>query len=213
MSSRYPIVIVVLLACSLTCSNAHGGSWTAGLKAGLNLADAYGDDSEGAGSRKGLIVGGFIGYRFTDFLSMQDEVYFTMKGSEGRHPIFFAGNRDVRIRLAYLEVPILVRFHLPLSWRVVPNIFAGPAFAIMLYNNADYEYEGRIYDINLDPYVKSTDIGVILGGGVDVETGMGSIVLEARYEWGLVNIPDETPYVDLDLKNSALSFMIGYAFR
>jgi hypothetical protein len=213
MYSRFRIVTALLLACSLVCSGAHGGSWTGGLKAGLNMADAYGDDAEGADSRRGLIIGGFIGYRFTDFLSMQNEIYFTMKGSEGRHPLFFGGTRDVRIRLAYIEVPILLKFHLPLSGRMVPNIFTGPAFAIMVYNNADYEYDGRIYDIAIDRYVESTDIGIILGGGVDIETGRGSVVIEARYEWGLVNVPKETSYMDLDLKNSTLSFMIGYAFR
>jgi len=207
------LVIAAALLVALLTAPASAGNWTGGLKAGLNVADAYGDDAEGAGSRVGLIAGGFFGYRFTDYFTIQHEILFSMKGSEGSHMNFFGGDRNVMIRLAYLEVPVLARFTVPLAGRWKPGIFAGPAFSLLVYDNAEYEMYGKTVDMDIDEYIKSADIGFVFGMCLECDQGRGRTLVDIRYELGMINVPDDTEYMDLELKNSTLSIMIGYAFR
>ena len=57
--------------------------------------------------------------------------------------------------------------------------------------------------------MKSTDFGLVFGGGVDFGLGKGYFTIDLRYTLGLTTISD---FEDEDVKNGAFSLMLGYSF-
>jgi hypothetical protein len=78
------------------------------------------------------------------------------------------------------------------------------------------EYRGSV-DIN--DYTKSTDFGLVFGGGLDIAAGPGAVTLECRYVLGLTEIDDgfqealEDPDPQkVDAKNHSIMILVGYSF-
>ena len=169
---------------------------TAGLKAGLCISRFRGNYWDDLEPKIGFCGGGFITGNINSILAIQPEVLFVMKGAEEPD--------DYEIKLNYLEIPVLIK--LSMSGGVVaPKLFLGPAFAMNLNSNEVYE-DG--YEEEID-YLTDIDFGLVIGAGIDFDTGYGKIVIEARYTLGLVTIKDEEGY---DIENDVISFMAGYSF-
>jgi len=59
--------------------------------------------------------------------------------------------------------------------------------------------------------VKSTDFGLVFGGGFDYEMGEGFLTFDARYALGLTSLDDSD--LEEDIKNTGIMFMVGYGFN
>ncbi|HYN06386.1 MAG TPA: porin family protein [Vicinamibacterales bacterium] len=110
---------------------------------------------------------------------------------------------DDRLRLTYLEVPVLLHGDF---YQLGPRALffvAGPAFAFNTH--ASYTDEGEKEDVKDD--IEDFDIGLVVGGGVELRR----LTVEARYTWGL-----RRAFQDGDLegsfKNRAFSVTVGYRF-
>lgn len=177
----------------------------AGFKAGLNLANLSGDDVEGLDSKIGFAGGGFLAIDASEQIRIQPELLYTMKGAKDEEQ-----GIDVKLKLNYLEVPVLVKWMIPTQGTVLPSLFIGPAAAFNMSAKVSGEEGGISIDIDIKDEVKDIDFGLIFGGGLDFAAGSGNFILDVRYTLGLSSI-DDTDYDD-DVKNGAFSAMIGYAF-
>ena len=177
-----------------------------GIKVGLNMATIAGDDNKIGGispdSRMGFSAGGFIVLDLT-VISIRPEILYTMKGACYEATV---GNVkfDATLKLDYLEVPILLQYNLPLPGPVSPSLFAGPALAFNLSAKVVEETSDTEEDIE---DVKSTDLGLVIGGGVVLNN---KITLDVRLVMGLTSIDDSG--ADDDVKNQVISIMAGYMF-
>lgn len=169
---------------------------TAGLKAGLCISRFRGNYWDDLEPKIGFCGGGFITGNINSILAIQPEILFVMKGAEEPD--------DYEVELNYLEIPVLIKLSMP-GGIVAPKLFLGPAFAMKLISNEVYE-DG--YWVEID-YLTDIDFGLVIGAGIDLDTGYGKIVIEARYTLGLVTIKDEEGY---DIENDVISFMAGYSF-
>jgi hypothetical protein len=97
---------------------------------------------------------------------------------------------------------------LPIKGVVKPNLFLGPYFAINV--NAKYRIETDVTseEWDFDEFVKDTDLGIVVGVGVDFSLKKGKIVFDGRYTLGLTTTSEER----WDQKNKVVSFMLGYSF-
>jgi hypothetical protein len=74
------------------------------------------------------------------------------------------------------------------------------------------EIDGLTMEEDLEG-VKDTDFGMVLGGGVDIGLGKGKMVFDVRYTLGLTTIIEYELFEEnIDLKNNAFSFLLGYSF-
>jgi hypothetical protein len=170
-----------------------------GIKAGLNIANVTGDDAEGFSSKVGLVAGGFMCYNFTEIFAFQPELLFTMKGA--------SGDGDHKWSVNYIEIPVLFKANLPTEGKIKPMLYAGPGFGILMSSKAD--------DVDMKDETTSFDIGVMAGAGIAYQMEKGAITLEARYEVGMTTLAkneDEDTGSKPDIKNSVISFLVGYAF-
>ncbi len=207
-----------------------------GIRGGLNLAtqstentgwvsivrdETYGSrptDNFSASSRSGYQLGTFATFNLGSFLAIQPELLYTEKGIkvEGRlaeTPDNTPGNVTLRydlaeeIKLTYLEIPVLVKFRIPIHGSVEPSLFAGPAFAFGAAGREDTELRLRVsnetlafdetFTINTDiNNLRGLDIGLVVGGDIKIRSGSTSFILDARYTVGI-----RAAYKDIDLES------------
>jgi len=205
---------------------------TPGIKGGVNFADLGGDDAEfflqlisgGEGSddssetRTGIVAGGFALIDFDGPFALQPEVLYVQKGTkvEGELEDPILGETvsfSSTIKLDYIEVPILAKFQIPLEGNIAPNIFAGPAVAFNINAEVEAEAGGESNTTDLSDLgveVSTADFGLQVGAGVDFDIGSGrTIMLDARYEFGLSSIPSEG---DADITNQGIRITAGFGF-
>lgn len=213
------IVLVIAVGFMFTFTqNVYSDGY--GIKGGMNVAKISNLEDEdeliveGFKTKTGFIFGFFYRFDLNNNLALQPEVYYSMKGTQasGSGVIYGLGySYDLSIEINYLEVPVLLKYKILPKGNYTPSLFAGPyiAFQMSAKASATVEVEGvtQTEETVMDE-VKRIDLGITVGGSLDIKVGSGSIVLDLRYSLGLTKIAD-----DSDAKNSSFTLMLGYAFK
>ncbi len=159
-----------------------------GIKAGANFAntnissinsDAITSFHAGAYA---LIKAGNIG--------VQPEVLISRQGSE-----FSLRGESAELDLSYLNIPVMLKFYLPLGL----NVQAGPQFGILK------KAEDKVGS-DIKNKLKSSDLSVGFGAGWDASFGLQ---LSARYLLGLSDINDTLGFTN-EIKSKIFQVSIGY---
>lgn len=185
----------------------------AGLKAGLNIASIGGDDADqilegqSLDSKTGFAGGLFFTYQFSNMFAIQPEAYYTMKGAT-----YSEGGADLTISLDYIEVPILVKFIIPIQGsNIKPSIFAGPSIGFNMTAKSKVEFEGESQENDFKDETKSTEFSLAFGGGIGFPVGNGELGVDIRYILGMSTFDDSSdPW---DLKNNVINFNLYYGFN
>jgi len=214
------LVVLISMAATMPVSAQLFGI---GGRAGLNVSTLSGDFDFGFGNvnfspKTGVMIGGSFNIRLIPFISLQPEIIYTAKGAKLDN-IEMMGQRipaEGSVDLTYLEVPLLLKARLPVPL-MSPSVYAGPAIAF----NLDAKWDSRIADIggiqfngddiDLRDYVKSTDLGFVIGAGIEFGAPVLKFNLGARYIMGITEIDDSEDF-DLDARNNVLSIIIGVTF-
>jgi len=134
-------------------------------------------------TQTGFIAGFSLGLPIGGPLSLQPEALYVQKGTgAGASTTFISGD----LELTYVEVPVLVRFDLPLPG-IRPFGVAGPMVAFKL--------ECSVGGTDCGDDVPNQDYGVALGAGVRLGGVLG-LTFEGRYTWGLKDINDVGAGID-----------------
>ena len=199
-------MFMLMLAATMTfaASPLYAEGMMFGVKAGLNLANAMGDDAEETSMKIGAVGGVFMCYDITEIFALQPELLFTMKGAK-----YDEGDTTMSWKLNYIEIPVLLRVNLPTEGKIKPMLYAGPALGILM--------SAKDEDEDIKDYLKTMDIGVVAGAGVAYQLEKGAISFEARYEVGMSTVYDLSDeelegHDQPDVKNGVISFMVGYGF-
>lgn len=177
-----------------------------GLKAGWNITTLTGEMAEAANveSINGLLAGGFVRFEIAKGFSLQPELLFSRKGAEGDT----LGIRGT-VTLNYIEIPVLLRYTIPVDFSYVPTVFAGPAFSGRLSANAEATVWGRAFTTSITDEVKSSDTGIVLGFEIAFPGNPRRITFEGRFTQGLKEIDQGG---DLKVKNRVFSIVMGIYF-
>jgi hypothetical protein len=202
-----------LLAAALVVCLAvpASGQISFGVKAGANFASLGGDDVPSDwGSRTGLVVGGLMTYSFTDMLALRPEVLYSQKGAS-----FTESGVDVDFKADYLEVPVLLLVNVPMGANELrPTLHVGPSFGFEVGCKISGSDGGTSVDVDCDDMGlderRKLDLGLGLGGGLDIAFGAGTLMIEGRYTLGLQTL--DTSSDPGDIKNRAFSITFGYRF-
>ena len=215
---KFVVTIGLIMVFALACNaqDDMGSNLTGmGLKAGVNFGSFIGSAAGSPSTRAGFTGGGFLTYSIVRQLSIQPELYFTMKGGK-RLPNTID---EEKWELNYLEIPLLLKFNFPTESMVSPSVFAGPQLGFPLsafYNEQD------VMD-----YVKGTEFSLAFGAGVKYKLKTVSLTFDARYVLGLTKIVSATDYnifygldptsegylaADPKIRNSNIIIMAGIDF-
>jgi Outer membrane protein beta-barrel domain len=154
--------------------------------------------------RTGFAGGGICIVRLISILSAQTGIDFAVKGV--RVDTDFPGTSETSY-MSYLEIPLLLRADLPVSKRVAPYVYLGPALGIFLDAHTRFD-DGRFYESNRG--IEPLDIGLMLGAGTAVNIGEnGAVTMDVRYNLGLRNWLSN-PIGDSEVFNRAIYLTVGY---
>jgi len=180
-----------------------------GPKAGLNISNITGDDIENADSKTGFAGGVFFMYKFSNMFAIQPEAYYTMKGATQKET-FEGETIDFTYSLNYIEVPLLLKLLIPIEGSLInPAIFAGPAIGFKSTAKVKAEFQGQSSEEDIED-VKSTDFGLVFGGGLGFPVGKNELGFDVRYILGLSTIDDSAD--EADVKNSVFNVNVYFGF-
>lgn len=170
---------------------------TFGLKGGLNMANAYGDDVEDNVMAMTYAVGGYGVFGINEMFDFQPELLWTVKGMD-----IDVSGVDAGVRLSYIEVPLLAKINFMQEAEFKPFFLLGPALAMNVSAVAFVDDdEADIED------VKAMDLGVVIGAGMVFK----QFTFDARYNLGMMTIDDSD--AEADVKTATIQVMVGYSFK
>ncbi len=152
---------------------------------GTNLN--YGKSNAALRDYKKAVLGAQVGMSFqaglTSQLSVVSEFYFMMKGGELKAYNPLTINKTT-LRLYTLELPVLVRYNVGKFY-----LNAGPSIAYNLMGDKKIDDVSKSVSFNdATDNFKRWDAGIQMGAGYRFKIRQKSVVLDARYSYGLTNI-------------------------
>lgn len=188
-------IFLAIMLLILTVTPIMAGN-IVGLKGGLNIATVKGDDiADGVSTKTGFNLGAFFMIPVNEILTIQPEILYSSKG--------YTGTTDKVANLNYLEIPVLLKFSF--GEGVKPSIFVGPYLSMLL--SADYNGS------DVKDSFESTDFGIVIGAGIDIDMGDGVFTIDGRYSLGLSNNFKPVLGTTFDAKNANISISIGYGVK
>ena len=175
----------------------HGGMGSTTLSNLRNAIDFGGPvDIE---RRTGVVIGPFIAFPMNETVALQVEALFVTKGATPTD-----GTNELKIRLAYVDVPVLLRLTRPSIQRFY--FLLGPSFNVNIdAKTIDVIPTGVEQDIK--DTIRNAELSVVVGAGVTVR----SVLVEARYSAGLTDIVDD-PDITAPVRNRGVAILVGVRF-
>jgi hypothetical protein len=100
------VFLALMATVFTTCLHAQKPKPEFGIKAGLNMANIYGDNGESYDMRIGFHGGIFAEFYLSERLGLQPELQYSMQGSKAKVEGF-----DATLKLDYINLPVLLKIY------------------------------------------------------------------------------------------------------
>jgi len=208
-------LVLIVFATPLFAQGLTGKGVKAGLSSSLFTNDIFGDTDRKAG----ICAGGFLTFQVTPNLAIQPELLYAQRGGKyvtnaTNEMGEVTGEVDANYNFDYLELPVLLRVSATGGGKVSPAFFAGPSLAFKLSSTSSASGDPVLQDVSNEEsdmeWIRSTDLRLTFGAGLDIDAGSNTIFLEGRYDVGLSNLNDsEGPAV---MKHRIITILAGIGF-
>lgn len=185
------LAVVAMMISAATFAQNEVGQLTIQPKVGVNIANIT--DVNDADPRIGLAAGAEFEYGLTDNIGLSAGVLYSMQGVKASEE-----SVDCTLKLDYLNVPILANFYVAKGFAVKLGVQPG----FKLSSKAKFKGSGGSKEVDVDGF-KSVDLSIPVGLSYQYQ----NIVFDARYNWGVTNIVE-----DSDSKHSVFQITVGYKF-
>lgn len=185
---------------------------TIGIMGGVNLARISGDDITDIDNRTGVVGGVFLTFHLTNTFGIQPEAIYSQRGASSNSDPSF----DATIKMDYIDIPVLLRYDIPVVGPIRPFFLAGPAFGIQTKCAIGVDGDGVSASVDCDQFSgdpeasfesKTFDLSGILGAGLDFRLGGHTLMLGARYQHGFSDVVK-----DASAKSRTWSVVAGFGF-
>jgi len=114
-------------------------------------------------------------------------------------------------RVDYIQVPVLLKIHV-IPGPISPMVYAGP-YGAYLVSAKGVSFVGGVLEpaVDIKDQIKSTDYGVVFGGGIDFRLPVIKLSVEVRYNLGLANVA-KNPDPGMSVKTKSLMVLVGIGF-
>ena len=183
-----------------------------GFKFGSNYADVKGGKYQGedidSSPKQGITFGIWSSFRFNQRLSLQPELIFSQKGyyyHASSYNIYsgLIGYGRFDKQYAYFDLPLLLKYRIPLLNWLALDTFAGPRLSIFIYEyhtHSDSAPDGTQWALINEGSFAKTNYGFTAGAGFKIY----HFKIEARYSYDLNDYSSKT-----NLKHSVFSIMFA----
>ena len=188
-------LIIAFLMCGVLptysqSTDYQSNKFSLGIIGGLNFADMHfpnnqGPDAQEISTRLGFGIGAVLDIRLSENIFVRIEPMYLQKGGkveEGSDPV---NQPEGQINLSYIEIPLLIQY--TFENRIKPYLIAGSTLGYNLTSEMEFDLTGLKFKGDLKEVTEPFDLGLTFGGGVQAPVGIGTIFLEGRYSYGLIN--------------------------
>jgi hypothetical protein len=206
------VLVVTGFLMFLLC--AYPLSAQVGLKAGINISTLSQKSADLVSiswkSTIGFTVGAFYTIDVNEYLAFQPELYYSKKGGKLQESIISVlASKSIAIH--YLELPLLLKLKFPSQSNINPSLFAGPYLSLKLSDKGEIKVLGIKLEEELVE-IKGSDFGLVFGGEIDFKVSNAKVILDIRYDLGLVNVAEPILGIENEIKNRSLILMVGVGF-
>jgi hypothetical protein len=187
-----------------------------GLRGGFNFATVTGDyadgegpDSDGEGTRTGMMGGVFLEAPLGGIVGLHLGANYSQKGWEAEG-IPGAEGGDLMTQLDYIEVPALLVVSVPVAASSL-RLYAGPSLSYLI------KCKGTSFDVSVDcedrvgdDEVTKWDLGGTVGAGFSFGMGGATLLLDGFLGMGFKTLLEDD--ADLELKNETWTVSAGLMF-
>jgi len=198
------IVAAVFTAAVLTPAAAAAQGTAIAIKGGLNISNLSFDDEDESlakDSKNGLIIGVSFRKDLKPKVGLQIEGLYAQLGSK-----MSFGPDDLvvqKFRVDYFQIPVLISFAAAQTDTANVRLFAGPTFALKLYDDNKLTNLGVESDEDFN--IQAFDTGLTFGA----EIGLKKFLVDLRYTLGLMNINGDADRGGPQVKTHQFSIMFG----
>ena len=183
-----------------------------GIKGGFNYSTLFAKDVDNTSAITGYHIGFYGKLPVAGMVSIQPELYFTIKGADVTYDNLIATGQ-VRYTFNYIELPVLLMVNMTPNF----NVHAGPFASFLINGKVEHMKNVSLFDFeqNLDTSdYKRLETGFALGAGIDI----ASISIGMRYLLGLSKIGKEKSFLDTtytfpDARNGLFNFYISLSLN
>lgn len=202
---RTRVLLVLLVAALVLTTEAQAQLRPeVGLRAGGVFAqlrgenDVFGDKA--TDQKPGLTAGLYAEVPVASGLSIQPELLYVQKGGKTEEAISGSGDFESRFTLHYLELPVLLKYTMPLQNRWRPSLSVGPYAAYGIGRDASFELGGDDVDgaMDADDLFADWDYGLSFGADVGYRLAKRSATIGVRYDFGLADVFKDGASIDMD---------------
>lgn len=211
MKTTSLFLVVFLAFCTVRPSSAQVH---VGVLGGLNLATISMEPDPGAdfSGRTVFGFGGVLGVGLGENTVLYVEPMYLQKGGVRTAQVDDDEIKtDNEIKLAYLDVPFMLRFALG-SGNIQPFVMVGPTIGFKLSAKVEKKAGSNPGEKDMKNDIKSIDLGFGFGAGVSLPIGKSSVFFEARYALGLSDINDVSEANTPDVKTRGFQIFTGFTF-
>jgi hypothetical protein len=244
---RIPPIVLTCIIVVVFAANSLAVDLSAGIKGGLGIANFKGGGVDVTGvvpfknkPLLGLTGGIALNAKFTDIIGAELDVLYCMKGSKAEcntsgiyYDLSTGGwgivdtKAERKYTLNYIDIPVLVKFLVPLQAPVKPAFFMGPSFNLLLSSKMNEHIDSTYYDSlhsvkdtqavmdsleDRKSSTKSLQFGLVVGASAEMKMGPGDIVFDLRYSFGLADIYKKDSNLS-SLLNSHFAILVGYNYK
>ncbi len=195
---------------------------TVGVQVGLTRSTL-----DSGGSNTGFTLGSDLTFVLNQYFSLQPALAYSERGGTiGLFASFEDSGRvyvesRVQVTLGYIDLPVLTTLHVPLGTRLGLRFAVGPAVSFLArctrrihQRRSDLITGQQQPDVDSAPLecpadYRNTDIGLVLGGGVDLSVAGTILTADVRYNFGLLDISA----AGAGIKNRVLAVTLGVVFK
>lgn len=175
-----------------------------GARIGVNMS-AFAGDNRLDSHRQGFGAGLLVDVGLTGPLRLETGLAWTQKGGSGTAQ-GFEGAIPTRVRLHYVQLPILLRFAPSMSGSVRPSLSAGPAISFEAGCTREQDPTDIFVTAGCEDEARTrTDWGMLVGAGLAFDVGRGAVVVDGRYDFGMRDL-------DPQLRTFNRTFGVSTAF-
>ena len=215
---RIQVALAAALIAGLSATPAmaqQGGSLFLGLAAGGSYSGLRGDffssDSKVRAYQWGFVGGATFEAYFKKNVSIKVDALYTQKGAGGIPD----GLNNIDLNLAYIDVPVMLNFNVPLSYKWSVAFYTGISVGFNVSCDLSSSDGSSISctdsEEDLDP--KSTEIAWPFGLGIEYwPSGRAGnyLAFDLRYVYGISSAFENSA---ANVKNQVLELLVRYAFK
>ena len=205
---KYRAAAIVLVLAAIGLATPSTASAQVGVLVGLNVANVNFDVTDtnvsvNGDAQTGLVAGLSFNMPVQSIFSVEVDALFAQKGTKFTFAEF--GLVDTgKMKLNYVDVPVLGKFNLTGPAPVGVHLLVGPSFNFKI--SEKFEENGVELDDEEEDQIETVETALVIGGGVH----MGAFRVDVRYGIGLSNILKDSASDGFFVgKNRVFSILVG----